>query len=89
MTVAIVTPPTHLRIDKLWAYISRDERGNEGLCAATMPNGMLLPLIAADQARLESLTPIAEALAKHAKFSIHLVEFTGRTELRTIEGKSS
>jgi len=81
-------PNTLLRIDKLWAYVSRDAEGNEGLCAASL-NGMLTPLIAADQERLASITPIAERIAAATGKSIVLVEFASRTELREIRGAIS
>lgn len=81
-------PNVLLRIDKLWAYLSRDENGNEGLCAASV-NGMLTPLIAADQARLNNITPIAETIATLTGKTVILVEFTGRNELREINGRSS
>lgn len=82
----VIAPANHLpRIESLWAYVSRDAAGNEGLCAASSPAGFLMPLIAADQARLASLTPIAEKLAGPVHVIV-LVEFTGRVDLRTITG---
>jgi hypothetical protein len=90
MKPEVISPPNELlRIEKLWIYVSRDAAGNEGVCAAQFPNGMLAPLIAADQARLASLTPIAEQLAALTDKEIVLVEFSTRTELRKIEGPSS
>lgn len=88
MSAVIVAPPNTLpRIEKLWAYVSKDEHGNEGLCAGEL-NGIFMPLIAADQARLRSLTPAAEALAAECGMTIVLVEFTARVDLRSIGGPS-
>lgn len=81
-------PNTLLRIDKLWAYVSKDEQGNEGLCAATSPGGMLLPLIAADPARLESIKAIAEQLAEITGRTLVLIELSTRTDVREIKGKA-
>ena len=75
-------------IGSIWAYLSKDADGNEGLCAALTSMGPM-PLIAADKERLAALTPMAEELAKATGVSIVLVEFTTRTELREIKGKSS
>jgi hypothetical protein len=89
MKPLVISPPnTLLSIDKLWAYISKDADGNEGLCAATI-NGMLTPLIAADQSRLANITPIAETVAALTGKTIILVEFSNRTELREIKGPTS
>lgn len=89
MTVVLTPPNTMPRIGAIWAYLSRDSHGNEGLCAAPIgPGGMTVPMIAADQARLESLTPIAEQLAAMTGVTIVLVEFTTRTELREIKGRA-
>ena len=88
MTILHVPPNTMPRIERIWAYLSVDKNGNEGVCAAPI-GGMTLPLIAADQARLESLTPIAERLAEMTGMTIRLVELTQRIELREIKGRSS
>lgn len=79
-----------IKINKIWIYICRHANGDEGVCA-TMRNGLLAPLIAGDQARLKSLTPIAEQLARELgpDEEILLVEFTTRTELRNIKGAAS
>lgn len=87
--IVFVDPQNTLRIDKVWLYVSRDAQGNEGVCAAMLPGGMFAPLIAADAERLAGITPIAEAIAARTGKTIHLLEFTTRTELRQIEGKTS
>ena len=76
------------RIDKMWAFLSVDpDDGNEGVCAATLsPLLGPVPLIAADEARLKSLTPIAEEIARLSGKEIVLVEFSTRTELRRLGG---
>ena len=54
-------PNTMPHIGKVWAYLSKDEHGNEGVCAVFSGafGTSLIPLIAADQVRLAALTPIA------------------------------
>lgn len=82
MIVVDVPPNSMPRINKLFAYLSVDENGNEGLCAGPF-NGMTLPLIAADAARLSGLSDMAEMLAKVSGRKIVLVEFTTRKDLAT------
>lgn len=90
MTILHVPPNVLPHIGSVWAFLSVDQAGNEGVCAAPIgPGGMTLPLIAADQARLASLTPIAEALAAMTGMTIRLVEFTGRVDLREIKGPAN
>jgi hypothetical protein len=87
MQVLAMPPNEVLHIGSLWAYLGRDANGNEGLCAAPIgPDGMCLPLIAADPERLKSITPIAEAMAKLTGMKIVLVEFTTRVNVREITG---
>jgi hypothetical protein len=52
--------PNRLHIGSVWLFISTDANGNEGMCATTAVNGILQPLIAADEARLESLRPLGD-----------------------------
>lgn len=89
MPVIVAPPNTMPRIGSIWAYLSKDEKGNEGVCAGPIePFGMLVPLIAADPERLASITPIAERIAAATGLTIVLVEFTTRTELREIKGRA-
>lgn len=54
MTTVIVTPKNAMpHIGKIWAYLTKDANGDEGLCGAPIgPGGMMMPLIAADPKRL-------------------------------------
>jgi len=67
----IVPKNTLHRIDEIFVFVSSDEAG-EGVCAGPLEGPRsLVPLIAADQARLKSLIPIApggaaERQARHA-----------------------
>jgi hypothetical protein len=75
----------HLKIDAIWAFISVDEKGDEGLCAAPMPGtNMTVPLIAANPERLKSLIPIAEMLARNTGMTIKLIRLGTREEVRVI-----
>ena len=69
----------------MWAFISVDEQGNEGVCAATFP-GLpgVTPLIAADEARLQSLLPMARHIARTTGMRIRLIRLGVRSELLVI-----
>jgi hypothetical protein len=75
----------HLKIDAIWAFISVDDDGNEGLCAAPLPgSNMTMPLIAADERMLTKLIPIAEMLARNTSMTIKLIRLGTREEIRVI-----
>lgn len=65
-------------ITVLWAFVCDD--AGEGIVAV---NGM--PLVGADEARMRSLEPIAQAVASSTGRSIELVRFLTREHIRTIK----
>lgn len=73
-------PNTLLRIDEIWAFVSVDETG-EGLCAIPTAGG-LMPMIAADKARLESLKAMASQIAKMSGKTVKLIKLSSRQELQ-------
>lgn len=76
-------------IGKLFAFISTDEQGNEGVCAFfDRYSGTMLPMIGADMDRVESLRPLAQQLAQEyakTKRKISLVVFETRREVEEIK----
>jgi hypothetical protein len=89
MTEILLAPKNTMpRIDAIWAFVSVDpEDGNEGVCAAPLLGpGSMVPLIAADEARLKSITPIAEHIAKASGMVIRLVKFTNREVIQQFGG---
>ena len=79
-------PNELLRIEHLWAIVSEDETG-EGLCAAPLLGpGTMMPLIAADEARLASIMEWGRKVAKQfVPKKVKVVKFTTREELMVIE----
>ena len=73
-----------MRIDSLWAFIAADADG-EGLTGFMSPSGWM-PMVAADEARVASLRPIAEDIAKASGKEVRLVRFSVRTEIEVIGG---
>ena len=53
-------PPTVQRLDKLWIVTAVDSAGQEGIAQATTSTGQIVPLIAADQDRLEEIRKRAD-----------------------------
>jgi hypothetical protein len=81
MTAAIYAPKNTMpRIDAIWAFVSVDpDDGNEGVLSAPLLGpGTQVPLIAADEARLKSLWPIARMIASRSGMRCQLVKFHTR-----------
>lgn len=72
------------RIRDIHAFVAEDEEGEEGLCAF-FTGGQWMPLVAADPARLVSIRPVAQAIAKQTGRPIKLIRFTQREEVETIK----
>ena len=70
-----------LRINAIWAFISSDETG-EGVCAMPVPGFGPVPMIAADEDRLNSLIPVAVQLAAMTGATIKLIKLSTREEVR-------
>ena len=85
MNIDFIDPLNKLHIDQCWIFISVDEHGNEGACAASMPPFGMVPLIACDEARLESLRPMAKQIAGMTGKTIKLIRLTTREDLEIIE----
>lgn len=77
-------PP--LVIDELWAWVSLGPDGDEGLLAApTLGPGSLVPLVGADKERMESLRPLAQAMADAFGVNANLLRFSSRELLEHLE----
>jgi hypothetical protein len=73
------------RITSLHAAISSDEEG-EGLVGAPIgPQGLTIPLIAADAKRLAIIKPAAQAVCSRFDMRIQMVEFTERKDLEVYQ----
>jgi hypothetical protein len=73
------------RITSLHAAISSDEEG-EGLCAAPIgPQGMTIPLIAADAKRLSIIQPAAQAIASRFDMRVQMAVFKDRQDLEVYQ----
>lgn len=78
--------PAGFRITSIHAFISVDpEDGDEGVIAQQMWDGSWMPLIAADETRLEILRPVAQAIAWRTEREVKLVRFSVREDIETLE----
>lgn len=64
------------KIEKLYAWVSEDEDGGEGIIAVQLP-GLpgFTPLVGADRARMESYRRFAELTMRQSRFPVVLKVF--------------
>jgi hypothetical protein len=72
------------RLNQLWLVTYINETGLEVVAQAKLTTGDYAPLIAADQARLESMVPAARELAKASHIKMRLIKFTNRVAIQDI-----
>jgi hypothetical protein len=72
------------RIEQLFVFIADDGKGEEGVPAFTLPNGLVIPLLGSDQARIDSLRPMAQMIANTSGQKITLYRFTKGEEMEVI-----
>lgn len=78
------------RVTEVWAFIAVDPADNqEGIAAFRDPiTQAWMPLVAADERRLESLRPMAQRLANMSGVTILLKHFTNVEVVETIEPRA-
>jgi hypothetical protein len=77
---------TLVSIEHVYLFVSVDEEdGNEGVIACSMGPVPLMPMIAADEKRLEQLIPRAEEIAKRTNKPIRLIKLSNREVIRDIK----
>lgn len=73
-----------LSIDTVTAYIAANEDG-EGIMSFYHPENGWMPMVAADQARVDSLRPLAEQMGRATGVRVIVAEFSVRKDIAVIE----
>jgi hypothetical protein len=74
-----------MKIQSIWAYVSVNEKGEEGVCGFNDPRtNQWLPMIAADEERLKCLKPFAHQIAVVTKQKVKLVKFHTREDVEDL-----
>lgn len=79
---------TILRIDAVWMAVSVDDDGTEGMCAFLGGDGIWMPLLAADEARLPFILEQAAMIAKRDKRLVRVIRLHSREEVGKMDGRS-
>lgn len=74
------------RIEAVHVFAAVDPKdGDEGIAGALGRDGKWVPFIAADEERLRSIRPLAEAVGRALGVEMRLLRFSVREELEVIE----
>lgn len=68
-------PKNKIRAEYLYAYLSLDEDGTEGICSMVTPGLGTFPLVFMHLERAEELRGEVENLSKQSGKKIHMVKF--------------
>lgn len=73
-------------IEEMYAFVAVDEDDQiEGITAFRNTDGGWMPMVGADQERMDSFRPMAQMLANQSGQTIKLIHFSNRAEVTTIE----
>lgn len=81
---------SHFRIEKITAFTAVDPLDDaEGLVGFKMPTGDWMPMVGADEKRVEDLRGNAQEIANVTGKPITLVQFSVREDIETIKPEGS
>jgi len=69
------------RIEEMYAFVAEDSGPDDEGVVAMSVGDVMLPLVGADMARVESLKPIAQDIASQTGKKVKLIHFTNREDL--------
>jgi hypothetical protein len=80
-------PKPGFRIKHVWAFIALDPDDDSEGMPAVLNGDMWMPLVAADEDRLQSLLPKVRAMVRDTGMRIRLVRFDTMTELGDVKSE--
>ncbi len=72
------------KITEMYAFITEESPGEQGIPAFMAPDGTMFPMVGADISRIESLKPIAKEMMKHSNIPMKIVKFTDMEVLEVL-----
>jgi hypothetical protein len=78
------------RIENCWLFVSTDDDGEEGvigqLVSSPVGGAQWMPFVCTDEKRVDSLRPMAKAVAEASGIQVTLVRFSGQREELEVYG---
>lgn len=86
MSEFIHDPGNETKIERLYAFMSVDTQGRNGIVASILPGLGSTPMVTGSRRIAHKMIPIAEALAKSTGRTIGLFAFERQTQLWQSDG---
>lgn len=77
-------PENKQKVDCIWMFLSRDEKGNEGILAMPVADGLQFPMLTGDEKLMQKLKPMARMLKQKTQKQIVLVKFSNKEDVETL-----
>ncbi len=69
-------------ITKVTAFVAIDPKdGDEGIMAFEGPDGLMMPLLCADEPRIKSMLPMAEIISARTGCKYRIIQFSVREDV--------
>lgn len=81
---AFIDPPAKQPITEIFAYVSIDDHGNEGVCGMNAGALGWVPMVFGNARLAEVVRPAAQMIATESGKVVRLVRFTTREELQAL-----
>ncbi len=69
------------RIEEMFAFVAEDTGPDDEGVVAMNVGGVMMPMVGADMARVESLRPMAKVISAQTGKKVKLLHFTQREDL--------
>lgn len=79
---------TGKKIEEMFCFAVEEEDGGEGVPAVARADGMVMPLMGADYARVESLRPFAQRIANETGKTMRIYRFSCKEVLGEVVPES-
>jgi len=81
--IPILELPNEAPIERIWAFLSRDAKGKEGIMEAVIGD-QHFPLVTGTERIVAKMEQLARTVAKRSSMKVVLVEFTARRDVRVL-----
>lgn len=82
--IYVQDPENEVVMDEIYAFMSEDEKGNNGIVAMPTENGTV-PLVFGHKRMIEHMKPLVQAIANHTNKKVVLYKFSNREVVEEIK----
>ncbi len=68
-------------VNEMYAFVSDDGTGKEGVMAFSTPSGLMIPLVGTTEDKMREYLPKADELCKQYNITYKIVKFSNREDI--------